>query len=424
MINEAELKEYLIDKKTVSLYDLQVRFRASREDAAKAIEFLQEREFISRTMIPGSRNYAVLIFEGQDDPRFSKFDSDDKAGYLNDLLSEAFPGLNLVCASVISAHSYTRYEVRAGKSDRIEYSTFVKLDRRQPELLEKVFGFDAKPLRIVYERNLIVIEVNSADRDPVFLESYTDKIGQGEFVLGEDYSRSPLKINLFDSANPNLFVAGQSGTGKTELLKSTLAQLSWRTEPCNLRIDLFDLNDRQGESPLAQVMDAYPPLFEQCVLFRKADIRYGIEQAFRRYESNKKIGPGEKSFTDSGMVRYYPTAYLTIIDELYNLVGDPELKDCADSLMAMLKDGWKYGVFFIVTSERPDLCGDFLNEFPNRLTFRYDLAGRSKMGLRDRGIEALNGEGDGLFMTRNKPMVNPIRIQTLSVPSKLPDYND
>ena len=170
------------------------------------------------------------------------------------------------------------------------------------------------------------------------------------FALSED---GPLDVDLV-SDGPHGLVAGTTGAGKSELLRSLVAALATAHSP--LRIN-FVLIDYKGGSAFGEcaalphtvgmVTDLDEQLGERALLSLEAELRYR-ERVLREHratdliEYDRLVGHGDAAPLPR---------LLVVIDEFATLAS--ELPDFVPSLVGIAQRGRSLGVHMLLATQRP-----------------------------------------------------------------------
>ena len=174
------------------------------------------------------------------------------------------------------------------------------------------------------------------------------------FALSED---GPLEIDLV-SDGPHGLVAGTTGAGKSELLRSLVAALAAGHSP--LRVN-FVLVDYKGGSAFGEcaalphtvgmVTDLDEQLGERALLSLEAELRYR-ERVLREHratdliEYDRLVAQGD-TVPPAGPI----PRLLVVIDEFATLAS--ELPDFVPSLVGIAQRGRSLGVHMLLATQRP-----------------------------------------------------------------------
>ena len=170
------------------------------------------------------------------------------------------------------------------------------------------------------------------------------------FALSED---GPLAIDLV-ADGPHGLIAGTTGAGKSELLRSLVAALAAEHPPSRVN---FVLVDYKGGSAFAEcaelphtvgmVTDLDEHLGERALLSLEAELRYR-ERVLREHRASDLIE--HDRLVADGRAEPLPRL-LVIIDEFATLAA--ELPDFVPSLVGIAQRGRSLGVHMILATQRP-----------------------------------------------------------------------
>src|SRR5439155_14984176 len=110
--------------------------------------------------------------------------------------------------------------------------------------LQVALALDPPPL-VRPGKGFVAIDVPRADRQTMLLLNYLKGTGSKEksptaFPVGVGIDGQTILSDFFDSNTCHVLVAGTSGSGKSEWLKSLVASLAFRNTPERVRLALVD----------------------------------------------------------------------------------------------------------------------------------------------------------------------------------------
>jgi S-DNA-T family DNA segregation ATPase FtsK/SpoIIIE len=180
---------------------------------------------------------------------------------------------------------------------------------------------------------------------------------QARFALSED---GPLDIDLV-SDGPHGLVAGTTGAGKSELLRSLVAALAAAHSPLRINFVLVDYKGGSAFGECAElphtvgmVTDLDEQLGERALLSLEAELRYR-ERVLREHRATDLIEYDRlvaQGATDPPAQRAGPLPrLLVVIDEFATLAS--ELPDFVPSLVGIAQRGRSLGVHMLLATQRP-----------------------------------------------------------------------
>ncbi|HWF55712.1 MAG TPA: FtsK/SpoIIIE domain-containing protein [Solirubrobacteraceae bacterium] len=173
---------------------------------------------------------------------------------------------------------------------------------------------------------------------------------EATFALSED---GPLDIDLV-ADGPHGLVAGTTGAGKSELLRSLVASLAVRHPPTRVNFVLIDYKGGSAFGECAElphtvgmVTDLDEHLGERALRSLEAELRYR-ERVLREHRASDVIE--HDKLVAEGHAEPLPRL-LVVIDEFATLAA--ELPDFVPSLVGIAQRGRSLGVHMILATQRP-----------------------------------------------------------------------
>jgi len=201
------------------------------------------------------------------------------------------------------------------------------------------------------------------------------------------------------SQMPHLLVAGSTGSGKSIALNSLLVSLLYHASPTSLRLILIDpkmvefshfrgLPHLDGEviTETDQAIDRLNELTEMM------DERY----RFLNESNSRNILEFNELEDNSNKLSHM----VVVIDELADLLMQ-EGSIIEDPIVRLAQKARAAGIHLIMATQRPTadiITGLIKTNVPGRLAFRVSSNVDSRVILNQKGAEALQGKGDGLFL--------------------------
>ncbi|HEX3688737.1 MAG TPA: FtsK/SpoIIIE domain-containing protein [Solirubrobacteraceae bacterium] len=169
------------------------------------------------------------------------------------------------------------------------------------------------------------------------------------FALSED---GPLDIDLV-ADGPHGLVAGTTGAGKSELLRSLVAALAAAHSPLRINFVLVDYKGGSAFGECAEfphtvgmVTDLDEQLGERALLSLEAELRYR-ERVLREHRATDLIEYDRLVAQGAGPL----PRLLVVIDEFATLAS--ELPDFVPSLVGIAQRGRSLGVHMLLATQRP-----------------------------------------------------------------------
>ncbi len=237
-------------------------------------------------------------------------------------------------------------------------------------------------------------------------------------VLGKNVVGKPVSVDL--ASLPHLLVAGSTGSGKSVCLNSIICNLLLRNAPSRLRLMLIDpkmleMNVYNGipHLLLPVVTDPRESLKALQWLVAQMEYRYRslAKWSVRNIEQyNTKVEAGEITDKEGQVVTEIMPYYLTIVDELADLMlqmgGDME-----GPITRLAQKARAVGIHLILATQRPSvdvLTGVIKANIPCRIAFRVIQKNDSRTVLDMNGAEQLLGHGDMLYLQPGRAL--PVRV--------------
>jgi S-DNA-T family DNA segregation ATPase FtsK/SpoIIIE len=225
------------------------------------------------------------------------------------------------------------------------------------------------------------------------------------FPIGIGVDNRPIVADLSDPNMAHALVAGTSGSGKSEFLKTAVATLAARNSPLQLRFSLIDPKRLTfGMIRNSQYL-AGPVIFSlEEALVCLAD---AAEEMDRRYEILLQEGFTKLSDRFASGKKDIPF-FVLVFDEFADLVhsGKEGRKEFELLVARISAKGRAAGVHLVVATQRPDretVSGLLKANLPLKVCFRVTNAVNSTIVLDQPGAEKLLGRGD-LLCDRGKGM--------------------
>lgn len=287
---------------------------------------------------------------------------------------------------------WLRYEVAAGASARI--ATVRNLSE------EIALALGADQARVTRQGNVLAVEVPRPDPEPVTLRRMLpllSSVPPVTAVLGLSELGRPLLIRLPSPDVAHILVAGTTGSGKTELLRTLLLSLALTNRPAQVQFVLIDPKQR-GLGPLAQIPHCLFPLMSDPQQAGRV-----LAQLVTKMERRDRTQVN--------------TPHIVIaVDEVLDLMmtGGSAVMT---ALTRLAQRGREAGIHLVLGAQKPSSTvfdGQLKANFPVRLVGRVVSADDARIaaGIGGTGAEKLLGRGDFLAVSAN----SVTRFQAAHVP--------
>ncbi len=233
------------------------------------------------------------------------------------------------------------------------------------------------------------------------------------------------KAIIADFTDPNMchaLVAGASGSGKSEFLKSLIASLITRNTPQSLKLTIIDPK-LLTFGPLKGCPYLTGPIVTNSTEAISC-LETAIDEMENRYVRLDTEG-FEKLGDRIGAGKTDIPFHIVVFDEFADLIlGDTKQKKTFETLVSRLAaQGRASGVHLVLATQRPDtkiVTGLIKANLPLKICLRVTNSTNSSIVLDEVGGETLLGKGD-LFCNRGKgkeraqsPYIPPEELQALA----------
>jgi DNA segregation ATPase FtsK/SpoIIIE, S-DNA-T family len=322
--------------------------------------------------------------------------------------------------SVIEGPAFLRYPITLGSRVKLR-----AVERLATEIQVRL-QLDAPP-RIGTESGRVVIDLQRPDRQPVLFSQIRAQLPWPDTLLG--CSQAPLGVDIngqmrmIDFAQPedaHLLVAGTTGSGKSEWLRTAIAGLIVTNRPATLRLLIIDPKRNVFHALRYSPYLYYPIVFPDeepvaQVLTRLAD------EMDHRYQLLGENGDDSLTSYVRRTGHQMPRIFC-ICDEYADLIsGDRKIRREIESQIIRLgQKARAAGIHLILATQQPSreiIKGVLDSNIPARVGLKMQKAIESKMLLNCGGAETLLGRGDLLY----RDVGEPVRLQGAYLPPKEAD---
>jgi len=311
---------------------------------------------------------------------------------------------------VTAGPSFLRYFILPGRRARM------KQIRDKAEDLGMQLNLASDPM-IHNAGGRLAIDIARPDPQTVTFGSIVEQLpkpGGGacsRAPLGVDLNGRLQFVDLASSNNPHVLVAGTSGSGKSEWLRSAIAGLMFSNTPETLRLVLIDpkrmaFAELKG-SPFLQSPEGlvYPP---EDSAFDVLDSL--IEEMERRYKLFEKSLVSDLPEYVSKTGKALPRI-VCVCDEYADLLVDRAATKSVEAAISRLgAKARAAGIHLIIATQYPDrktVNGALKMNLGGRVCLRVSNHVQSNMIINQSGAERLLGKGDLFFLS----IGDPVRLQ-------------
>jgi S-DNA-T family DNA segregation ATPase FtsK/SpoIIIE len=268
----------------------------------------------------------------------------------------------------------------------------------------------------------MVVDVERADRQTVLFSSLCDQLpladpvaGCSKIPVGVDLEGQLRFADLADSADCHLLVAGTTGSGKTEWLRTAVAGLLMTNTAETLQLILIDpkrsaFNELSGSNFLwgdGRVL--YPDEVSPVDTFDGL-----VEEMERRYKLFQQSGVDNlRQYHQQGRM----LARIVCVCEEYPDLLFYGRKDIEARIQRLGQKARGAGIHLVLAVQQPSrdiVKGTLQANIPARVGLRVNSPIESRMLLHRAGAEELLGNGDLLF----KDIGEPVRLQAPFLPAE------
>jgi hypothetical protein len=308
--------------------------------------------------------------------------------------------------------AFFRFLMNLGRGVRLE-----QIQRLSREVQVRI-GL-RKPPFIGVDRGRVVLDIERPDRQTIRFEEVKGQLPPGDALAGSplipvgiDLDGALRTADLSNPLNAHFLVAGTTGSGKTEWLRTAIHGLIYSNTPETLRLVLIDpkrtaFNEFKDSpfllDPASLVFHDMEPVLDILKgLVREMDRRYGLFQEAAVDDLREYVRSKEQALP----------RILCVCDEYYALIaGDPKRRKEIEFQISLLgAKARAAGIHLILATQQPSrevIKGVLDSNIPARVALMMIKWEESKMLLGQAGAENLLGKGDLLF----RDVGEPVRLQ-------------
>jgi len=311
---------------------------------------------------------------------------------------------------VTAGPTFLRFVVMPGRQVRVKQVT------DKAEDVQVRLGLERAPI-IHNAAGRLVVDVQRPDRQTVLFSSIAASLpkavetGCSLAPIGVDLSGRLQTVDLASPNTPHLLVAGTSGSGKSEWLRTAVAGLMLANTPTTLRLLLID----PKRNAFAELRDSpylygaqgliYPP--EDSALDALDSL---IEEMEKRYKLFSQIAVSDLCEYAAKTSTVLPRI-VCICDEYADLLSDRNTaKELEARISRLGAKARAAGIHLIIATQHPDrrtVGGALKTNLGGRVCLRVTDHIQSNMIINQSGAERLLGKGDLFFLS----IGDPVRLQ-------------
>ncbi|MDQ6976172.1 MAG: DNA translocase FtsK [Mariprofundaceae bacterium] len=283
-----------------------------------------------------------------------------------------------------------RYQLRPGYGVKV-----ISLANRAADL-QVSLGLPNKPL-IQAGQGCVTLDIPRLPPQLVAWQALEVKdVGSLPFPVGVGIDGAPLIADFTDAHTCHALIAGSSGSGKSEWLKSLVASLVANNNPEQLLLSIVDPKILTFGS-VKQCSHLAEPIIHD-VQMAIAMLQQRVADMNQRYQQLADEGVeslGERMRSGRTDIPWH----VIIFDEFADLVlvGKSEKTEFEQLVGKIATKGRAAGIHLVLATQRPDrhvVTGQIKANLPLKICLRVTSEGNSRIILDEGGGETLFGRGD------------------------------
>lgn len=315
-------------------------------------------------------------------------------------------GINVVGAPDVGPR-FLRFTVRLAPGARLQM-----VEKRMPEIAHRLRI--AEPI-VTQEAGALYVDVARPDPQTVRFEEILGQlpaidplVGSARVPVGVDSAGNLKLVDLASAGRSHFLVAGTSGSGKSEWLRSGLAGLLQSNTRETLRIVTIDpkLNAFADleKSPFLWNRDAW--WIPNCGREASEVFADLVEEMERRYQLTRESG--SDNLADHVRATGKPLPRIVCLcDEYMSLVSNKQIKAQIEEHVSLLgAKARAAGIHLVLATQQPSrniISGAIQTNLPCRVALTLTSHIESNMILNQKGAERLTSNGDLLYKDFGAP---------------------
>jgi len=268
-------------------------------------------------------------------------------------------------------------------------SKYNRLDRDLPMLLER-------KVRVITGSEGIFIEVQKKDFDEIKFSTNTEDTKWNKITpilpIGTLINGKKVEIDL--ASAPHILIGGQSGSGKSVLLKNIIKSL--QKQNVDIRImdpKQVDFAEFEGKKNITDIITNHSDI--------PWELDYIVSIMEARYAVLKEGGYKNISEAIKSKKKYYSMKRIAVVvDELSDIMVYDDNGEISKRLQILAQKGRAAGIHLILATQRPSakiIDEAIKNNLGVRISFKVPAMVNSRVILDEGGAEKLLSNGDFLI---------------------------
>lgn len=265
---------------------------------------------------------------------------------------------------------------------RLSLAWGVKVAAIEARARDIAHALGVRAVRIAQDADGIYVEMPRDDGKVIYFadvaaQSGTQR-GRATAILGIAADGAPLLLRLDSATVVHVLIAGMTGCGKTELMRTMLASLAGWHRPAMMQFCICDIGARLHDVvPAASMWQGRAPAFndDQCAAALRA-VRHELD-------------------------RRQPGALPRLIVAVDELAALSDMPAAQDAIVALTQRGRAKNMHVIAGTQRPSalaIGSETRANFPVRLVGRCGTVEDARIAAGRRGTGAETLEGNGAFL--------------------------
>lgn len=330
---------------------------------------------------------------------------------MKDQMNRVLEGLriNAECVNAEAHRHLAFFDIKLSSN----HSVLSKLERNLKEIALHLKTKTIPIIKLEPEKGLVKLQVALTDANTISLtELYSGEdipIGKMTFpiLLGEDDSGKKLWTDMVH--NPHLLISGTTGSGKSTVLHSILANALY-LKALNARdVAIYLTDPKQVEFVEYKECENLNNIIQSVAITYKETIEQ-LKIIYINMEKRYEVMHNNRVKSIEEHPRMFPLI-LCIIDEVSDLIMQDKKKELQNLLVAIAQKGRAAGIFLVLSTQRPSvdvITGLLKANFPGRIACKTASRKDSEVILDRPGAETLLGRGDAIMQNMK---VNSVRFQ-------------